>query len=273
MNSSLSAFTILTPLPAERPPIRSVLFDFDGTISTLRQGWEGIMGPLMVEMICGPARPTEEIVREVNEYIDYSTGIQTIHQMKWLEEAVVRHGLNPERHDAWWYKAEYNSRLLQPVTARVAQITSGKAAREDFMMAGTRQFLEALHEAGLSLSVASGSDHSDVVREVGTLGVTDYFVEIAGAPEGKVDCSKEAVLRRLLEDARLSGPEVVVIGDGRVEIALGRERGTITLGVATDEIRRQGVNPVKFARLAKAGAHAIVGDFLLRDEILAWLKV
>ena len=34
-------------------PVRAVLFDFDGTISTLRCGWEEVMQPLMVEMISG----------------------------------------------------------------------------------------------------------------------------------------------------------------------------------------------------------------------------
>ena len=32
--------------------IRHALFDFDGTISVIRRGWENIMIPLMVEMIC-----------------------------------------------------------------------------------------------------------------------------------------------------------------------------------------------------------------------------
>ncbi len=40
MTPPIHSLTILTPLPAERPPIRAVVFDFDGTISTLRQGWE-----------------------------------------------------------------------------------------------------------------------------------------------------------------------------------------------------------------------------------------
>lgn len=268
---SNSSLTILTPLPKERPRVRSVLFDFDGTISTLRQGWEDIMGPLMVEMIAGPTQPTTALVNEVNEYINYSTGIQTIHQMIWLAQAVEKHGLNPEVHDGWWYKAEYNRRLMAPVAVRIASITSGEAAAADFTIAGTREFIDALSKTGVSLYVASGSDHCDVVREAGILGVADYFVEIAGAPEGKVDCSKEAVLRRLINEAGLRGLEVVVIGDGRVEIALGREKDTIALGVATDEVNRRGVNPAKFARLEKAGAHAICGDFTAKDELLSWL--
>jgi phosphoglycolate phosphatase-like HAD superfamily hydrolase len=268
-----TTLTILEQLPDERPRIHSILFDFDGTISTMRQGWEGIMGPLMVEMIAGLTEPTVELIQEVNEYIDYSTGIQTVHQMKWLAEAVARHGLNPEVHDEWWYKAEYNRRLMEPVTKRADKILSGEAAPEDFTIAGARQLLDSLREAGITLYVASGTDHKDVVREVGTLGFSDYFVEIAGAPEGSTDCSKEAVLRGLVEEAGLSGPEVVVIGDGRVEIALGREMGTVTLGVATDEVRRHGVNPAKFKRLQRAGAHAITGDFTAREEILDWLGI
>ncbi|HEY3418620.1 MAG TPA: HAD family hydrolase [Armatimonadota bacterium] len=266
-------FSVLTPLPADRPRVRVALFDFDGTISALRQGWEGIMTPLMLECIAGSTEPTDELRQEVAEYIDRSTGVQTIHQMIWLADAVVRHGLNPIVHDPWWYKAEYNRRLLEPVSARAEQVISGETPAEDFLIAGSRAFLDALRAAGISMYVASGTDHPDVMREVGTLGLSDYFVEIAGAPVGAMDCSKEAVLRRLVQDAGLAGPEVLVIGDGRVEIALAREVGAIALGVATDEVARSGVNPVKYARLSKAGAHAISGDFTPLAEILGWLGI
>jgi phosphoglycolate phosphatase-like HAD superfamily hydrolase len=271
VTESTATLQILTPLPDNRPQIRSVLFDFDGTFSTLRQGWETIMAPLMVEMICGTTEPTQAIRDEVDHYIDESTGVQTIHQMIWLAESVRRFGLNPETHDEWWYKAEYLRRLQDPVDARIARIACGEATPEDYMIAGTRPFLEALRNADVTIFVASGSDHSGVTREVGVLGLTDFFTEIAGAPEAAIDCSKEAVLRKLVADAHLAGPEVVVIGDGKVEIALGREAGTITLGTATDEIRRSGINPVKVGRLTRAGAHAIVGDFLCYQEIMQWL--
>jgi len=269
--TSTGSLTILTPLPAARPPIRAALFDFDGTISTLRQGWEGIMGPLMVEMIAGPTAPTPELQREVVEYIDHSTGVQTIHQMVWLAESVARYGLNPRVLDSWEYKAEYARRLAEPVTTRARRIIDGQANPADFMISGSRAFLDALRAAGVLLYVASGSDHTDVVREVGILGLSGYFIEIAGAPAGKIDCSKEAVLRRLVQDAGLRGAEIVVIGDGRVEIALGREVGAITLGIASDDVRRQGIDPAKYRRLVNAQAHAIIGDFSETNEIMNWL--
>ncbi len=266
-----ASFLNLVPLPAERPRLRAVLFDFDGTISTLREGWPAIMAPMMAEMIAGPTAPTNALRAEVAAYIDRSTGIQTIHQMVWLAETVAARGLNPDVHDAWWYKAEYLRRLQAPVQARAARVTAGAVPREQFMMAGSQAFLDGLRAAGIAMYVASGTDHPDVVREVGVLGLTDYFVEIAGAPPDAMDCSKEAVLRRLAQEAGLHGPEVAVVGDGRVEIALAREVDAIALGVASDEVSRQGINPAKVHKLTDAGAHAIIGDFRETTEILHWM--
>lgn len=254
--------------------LKAALFDFDGTISALRHGWELIMEPLMLEMISGSTRIDEELINEVKEYIDQSTGIQTYYQMKWLAEAVERHGRNPgASSDPWWYKAEYNRRLMGPVEKRKLSIIKGEKSPYDFLIKGSRELLESLRDRGIEIYVASGTDDPDVKKEAEVLGLKSYFKEIAGAPSGKADCSKEAVLRKLVEENRLKGPEVAVFGDGKVEIALGREVGAITLGVASDEEKLCGVNPVKRTRLIKAGAHAIVGDFSQLEDILDWLGI
>ncbi|MDR3644112.1 MAG: HAD family hydrolase [Clostridia bacterium] len=259
-------------LPSGRPRPKAFLFDFDGTISTLRHGWEGIMEPLMLEMICGSTPPGEALKREVGEYIDSSTGIQTIHQMQWLAQAVKRHGLNPgASEDPWWYKAEYNRRLMIPVERRRQSILSGEVPRSRFLVRGSAEFLAAIKRSGAAIYVASGTDQQDVMREARALGVEGCFTEIAGALPGSMDCSKEAVLRRLMEVNFLRGPEIAVFGDGRVEIELGREAGAVTVGVASDEEKLCGVNPVKRKKLLGAGAHAIIGDFTQAQEIFSWL--
>lgn len=271
-NQKLNSIERLETLPSERPRIKVALFDFDGTISTLRHGWEGIMEPLMLEMIAGATSIDEALIQEVREYIDQSTGIQTYFQMKWLAEAVRRHGRNlGASEDPWWYKAEYNRRLMEPVEERKTTILNREKSSADYLMKGSEEFLKALVDNGIEIYVASGTDDPDVNKEAEVLDLKKYFKEIAGAPLGKADCSKEAVLRRLVTENKLCGPEVVVIGDGKVEIALGREVGALTLGIASDEEKRCGINVVKQKRLVKAGAHAIIGDFLNKDEILEWL--
>ena len=101
-------------------PVKAVLFDFDGTVSTLRCGWESVMKPLMLEMISGGKGWDAALENEVDAYIDESTGIQTIYQMKWLAETVHARGMNPGAPtDPWWYKGEYNRRLMENIRKRL----------------------------------------------------------------------------------------------------------------------------------------------------------
>ncbi|MCK5128930.1 MAG: HAD family hydrolase [Clostridiales bacterium] len=265
---------ILRQLPEDRPKLKVALLDFDGTISTLRYGWESIMEPLMLEMIAGSSPIDDTLINMVKEYIDQSTGIQTIYQMRWLADTVKTYGKNTNASDdPWWYKAEYNKRLMESVEKRICDIESGKISPEKFLMQGSSKFLEALWAKGIQIYVASGTDDPDVKNEAEILGVKKYFKEIAGAPLGRADCSKEATLKRLIEDNRLEGMEVVVIGDGKVEIALGCEVGAITIGLASNEETRFGINEVKRERLVKANAHAITGDFENLNELFQWLNI
>lgn len=253
-------------------PVRAVLFDFDGTISTLRCGWEKVMKPLMLEMISGGSGWDAALEREVDDYINESTGIQTIHQMKWLAETVRGRGMNPgASEDPWWYKGEYNRRLMETVSERVQSVRSGAVPRENYMIRGSEAFLKALTERGAKLYVASGTDHPDVLNEVAALGLTKYFTSIAGAPVAAESCSKEKVIADLMEKEGLSGADFAVVGDGKVEIRLGAEADARTIGLASDEEHLCGVNPVKRDRLVKAGADVITGDFGQIDELLSFL--
>ena len=265
---------ILKPLQQGRPAIKAALFDFDGTLSTLRYGWEEIMEPMMIEFIAGDTDVDDALVARVKVYIDQSTGIQTYYQMEWLAEEVKKAGRNPGASlDPWWYKDEYNCRLMERVSRSREDILSGKASAADYLVEGGEALLQVLKDKGVAIYVASGTDHEDVNEEAHILGLDKYFVEIAGAPSRKASCSKEAVIRKLINDNNLQGMEVVIFGDGKVEICLGNEAQTITVGVASDEARRHGVNPVKRERLVVAGAHAIIGDFNKLDELLSWLNI
>ena len=263
---------IIKPLRENRPVLKAALFDFDGTLSTLRYGWEEIMEPMMLEYIAGEAGYDGELVDKVWEYIDQSTGIQTYYQMEWLANEVKAAGRNPGAStDPWWYKDEYNRRLMEMVSRRRDTILSGKEPAGKYLMEGSEELLLALKERGISIYVASGTDHEDVNEEAQILGLAGYFTEVVGAPSRKADCSKEAVIRKLISDQQLQGEEVVVFGDGKVEIRLGNEVQAITVGVASNEAFRYGVNPVKRDRLIRAGADAIIGDFNELQELLNWL--
>lgn len=235
-----------------------VVFDFDGTISTLRYGWEGIMQPLMLEKICPEGTYSRELIRRVEEYIDASTGIQTAYQMQWLAKEVEK--ATGKSEDVWYYKECYNQKILEMVARKKRTVLEGNASTEDFLIKGAEDFLKELRKNGCRLFLASGTDDADVKAEAHFLKMDGYFEEIKGAPAGMFGCSKEKVIGQLMEQAG-EGADIVVIGDGKVEIQLGKSAGALTLGIASDEEARQGINPHKKARLEKAGADRIVGDF------------
>ena len=54
-----------------------------------------------------------------------------------------------------------------------------------------------------------------------------------------------------------------------MEIRETRKRGGLAVGVASDEVRRFGLNSAKRSRLIRAGADLIVPDFTQAPRLLA----
>jgi phosphoglycolate phosphatase-like HAD superfamily hydrolase len=111
-----------------------------------------------------------------------------------------------------------------------------------------------------------------VLEEAEALDVASFFEgRIYGAMEDTEDYSKERIIERILSSHDLAGEELLVVGDGPVEIRHAREHGALALGVAVDEARRQGLSPRKRERLLAAGADLIVTDFLHHEALAALL--
>jgi len=260
--------------------IRHAVLDNDGTISALRQGWEGIMAPVMMKAVLGEQYQTaderlyQKVQRRVLEYIDQSTGIQTIVQMEALVGIVREFGVVPPEKvlDRFGYKKLYNEALMEMVNERIARLRRGQLDVSDFTVKGAVAFVQALRQRGVTLYLASGTDHADVVAESQALGYAELFNGGIYGATGDIDnCSKKMVLDRIMRENHLSGPELAVFGDGPVELRECRKRDGIAIGIASDEIRRHGLNVSKRARLIKAGAHLIVPDFSQAAELLAVL--
>jgi phosphoglycolate phosphatase-like HAD superfamily hydrolase len=249
---------------------RCAMFDFDGTISVIRRGWEEIMISLMVEMIADGKPLPAEIKAEVVAYVDHSTGLMTIKQMEWLEDAVRRYGLSSHPLSASEYKQFYTERLLKPMRQRIAALEGHSNGRDDLMIAGVRAFMEGLTERGVQLFLASGTDHEVLITETRLLHVADFFGDrMYGAKGDLQPDSKEKIIARILKENNLRSEELLVIGDGPVEIRNARQVGAVALGVTADEETRQTLNPHKRTRLAAAGADLLVSNFLPAAELVS----
>ncbi|MBN2411375.1 HAD hydrolase-like protein [candidate division KSB1 bacterium] len=261
----------------ELKKIKHVIFDHDGTISTLREGWKEVMEQVMVKCILGEdyekTAPDlfHKVTGRVREYIDMTTGLQTIVQMQALVEMVKEFALVPPGKilDKFGYKKIYNETLMQPVKSRIVKIKNGELNNTDFTINGVVNFLKKLRDKGVTLYLASGTDREDVITEAATLGYADLFNGgIYGGVNDISKFSKKILIEKIIRDNGLFGPELAVFGDGPVEMQECRKHKGIAVGVASDELRRFGLNKGKRTRLIKAGAQMIIPDFSQTDKLL-----
>jgi rfaE bifunctional protein kinase chain/domain len=269
--------------PPSNLKIRYAIFDNDGTISTLRRGWENIMAPMMEKVILGKkvAVIDDDLLKairsRVREFIDKTTGIQTLMQMKMLIPIIREFGLVPENDilDEHGYKEIYNNELLTMVRKREEELLKGVRTIDDLTMKNSVQFLEKLYNKGIKLYLTSGTDVEDVKHEASLLGYAALFEErIYGAVGDITKEAKKIVLDRILDSiGKSEAGMIVTFGDGPVEIRETRKRGGITVGIASDEDERRGLNPVKRSRLIKAGADIVVPDFTYSEELLQILNI
>jgi len=256
----------------ERGRIRFALFDFDGTISLIREGWQAVMIPMMVEMLLDtPQHESEaEVGQVVTEFVTRLTGKQTIYQMLQLAEEVEKRGGTPR--EPLDYKHEYLQRLWTRIGDRVADLRAGQKAPEDFIVPGALDVLAALRNREVTCYLASGTDHPYVLDEAGVLGLPVYFGDyIYGALDDYKNFSKRMVIERILRENGLAGPELVAFGDGFVEIEDSKAVGGIAVGVASNEAARQGIDTWKRERLIQAGADLIVPDFREHEALVSYL--
>ena len=250
-----------------RPQISHVLFDFDGTLSLIREGWPQVMVPMFVEMLPPLPGESEETRRQLCfEDIMRLNGKQTIYQMIQLAERIKERGGTP--HEPLWYKHEYLRRLDERIRHRTDGLRRGDFKPDDFLVFGARALLELLQQRGLTLYLASGTDEQFVKNEAGLLDVTRYFGRhIYGALDDYKQFSKKMVIERILRENQIPGEQLLSFGDGYVEIQNTKEVGGLAVAVASDEANNGSgrFDEWKRQRLLGVGADVVIPDF--RDAV------
>jgi phosphoglycolate phosphatase len=250
-----------------RPEISHVLFDFDGTLSLIRQGWPEVMVPMFVEALPRlPGETDDQIGQLVLDDIMRLNGKQTIYQMIQLAERIQERG--GQAREPLWYKHEYLRRLEAHIGERTAGLESGAIQAEQLLVHGARPLLKHLHDHGLHLYLASGTDESAVKQEAALLGITsDFGPNIYGAVDDYKQFSKKMIIDRILLEHGIPGRQLLAFGDGYVEIENTKQVGGLAVAVASDEAHNGSgrVDEWKRRRLMGVGADAVIPDF--RDAI------
>ena len=263
MEPEFTGQVILRPTFAPRPGISHVLFDFDGTLSLIRQGWPEVMVPMFTEVL--PALPGETDAdrgRLAFEDIMRLNGKQTIYQMMQLASRIRERG--GEAKEPLWYKHEYLRRLDLRIKDRIDGLRQGTIPADDLLVHGARRLLENLKDRGLPVYLASGTDEIFVKQEAELLGLTPYFgPRIYGAQDDFKTFSKRLVIARIIRENGIRGEQLLSFGDGYVEIENTKEAGGLAVAVASDEANNGSgqMDEWKRERLSGVGADVVIPDF------------
>ena len=268
-STQFNEFELIHPFPCGN--FKFALFDFDGTISLIREGWQKIMVPMMIELLMQTPHHEDEaeIALITKKFVAELTGKQTIYQMIRLAEEISKRGGTPL--DPLEYKNEYHERLLKRIKNRIDDLEHKRIAPETMAVPGSIEFIKQLHAHNIQCFLASGTDEKYVLHEAELLGLPPYFAGIFGAQDDYKNFSKQMVIDRIIKTYSLSGNEFISFGDGYVEIENTKSVSGVAVGVATNEAERQGIDEWKRNRLIAAGADLIIPDFHQTNFLVNYL--
>lgn len=268
--AGFSGYVEFAPGFAPRPQITHVLFDFDGTLSLVREGWPEVMLGMFYEMLPAAAGDQESAVKAMLfDDMMKLNGKQTIYQMIQFAERIKERGGTPR--EPLWYKHEYLRRLEEKLLNRLERLREKRCSPEEFLVFGSRALLENLQARGLKLYLASGTDEPFVKRESQLLDVARYFgVHIYGAQDNYQTFSKKMVIERILRENNIPGERLLAFGDGYVELQNTKEVGGLAIAVASDEAHNGSgrVDEWKRNRLLGVGADLVIPDFRDAEALL-----
>lgn len=244
--------------------VSHILFDFDGTLSLIRAGWQDVMRDYFESELMSSINNTkvsqDDIKDLVLNCINNNTGKQTIYQCIELADLIRRYGGVPL--DIWEYKEEYQKRLLRKIRYRLDELSENPDSKYKYLLSGSLEFLEMLQKRGIKLFLASGTDEEDVKNEAKLLGIDRFFGNnIFGAKKDYKRYSKKEVVNNIICNYKIEPLHLLGIGDGYVEIENVKQAGGFTCAVCSDESGNGSINKWKYERLKRAGADMFIPDY------------
>ncbi len=255
-----------------RGGFRAVVFDFDGTLSLLREGWARLMAELGRDHLAAAKlvrEPEADLLAYLEREMLMLSGKPSIFQMRRLsEEVAARGGLAPDP-DAMLI--EFLKRLVTNIQTRIDDLKSGAVPPSAWTVPGTHAILDELERRGVLLVLASGTDRAFVEHDLQLLDLARYFGDRVFAPG--IDAptfSKRDVIAGLICTG-IPGEQLLGFGDGYSETVEMKRAGGAAIGVASVEPPQVGSNAMKREMLIGLGADVIVPDYRDCAALLDWL--
>ena len=214
---------------------RGILFDKDGTLLDFNRTWLPIYLHAAKVFADGDASLAALLLSE--------HGFDPERQ-RFIGGSLLAAGNNHQIAEAWAVQLQQPEQF-ESISLRLNDIFRDQGALQATPVDGLATTLRRLKQNGLHLGVATADSHQGIVNTLQSFDVLQQFDFLAGYDSGhgvKPEAGMVHAFCRLME---LSCTEVVVVGDNRHDIEMGRNAGAgLCVGVLTGTSERSDLESI-----------------------------
>ena len=249
--------------------IRCVVLDYDGTLTTLRKGWDVILTDYANSRINPYNKPCEGLEEAILHLTDHAGGTTPKQLMSRLMKLMRQMKLLPDSEikSIEFYAKEYADHFQSMINERVANFST---ASESYVIESVRPMLSFLSSKNTVKYIVTGSCETAVKDELHKLYMIGHFEGVYGATLEMEGNLKLNAINEIMARHEVKPCEILIIGDGSTEIRAAAELKLPAIGIASNE-HDGGLCEKKRTLLKGLGADAIIADYSGFQYVWDWL--
>jgi len=209
---------------------RGIVFDKDGTLLDFNQTWLPIYRYAAIEFAEGDDRLAEALLTRHGYLSDAG---------RFVGGSLLAAGNNRQIAEQWATQLGKPGHV-ESISQRLHEIFNQRGALEATPVEALATTLVSLKRAGMRLGVATADSHQGIINTLQAFDVLEHFDFLAGYDSGHGVKPEAGMVLAFCERMQVTAEAVVVVGDNRHDIEMGRNAGAgLCVGVLTGTSTRE----------------------------------
>lgn len=208
---------------------QGVVFDKDGTLLDFNKTWLPIYRHAALDFAEGDRQLADRLLTEHGF---------AIAQNRFIGGSLLAAGNNRQIAEAWSTQLG-KAGQVESISRRLNKIFRDQGAQHATAVDGLAATLAQLKQAGHKLGVATADSQQGIINTLQSFNVLQHFDFLAGYDSGHGIKPEAGMVLAFCDAMGLAAENVVVVGDNRHDIEMGRNAGAgLCVGVLTGTSRR-----------------------------------
>lgn len=214
---------------------RGIVFDKDGTLLDFNKTWLPIYLHAALEFAEGD-QPLADSLLSHHGY--------AVTEERFIGGSLLAAGNNRQIAEAWAGQIGKTDQVA-PISRRLNEIFQDLGATHATAVDGLADTLSKLRQSGYRLGVATADSQQGIINTLQSFDVLQQFEFLAGYDSGHGVKPEAGMVLAFCEAMEFAVESVVVVGDNRHDIEMGRNAGAgLCVGVLTGTSTRQDLEDI-----------------------------